>query len=102
MISLVSYRIYEIFYYAFREQPFFLYRMSYLWYTWVGFLITILVGLLVSWFTGPSKYSRADKKLFTPIIHGLLNSRNPQKANEAELAKMTNDVNNVTQASSKC
>lgn len=64
---------------AVREQPFFLYRMSYLWYTWVGFLITILVGLLVSWFTGPSKYSRADKRLFTPIIHGLLRSRDPQK-----------------------
>ncbi|XP_011685074.1 PREDICTED: sodium-coupled monocarboxylate transporter 1-like isoform X1 [Wasmannia auropunctata] len=64
---------------AVREQPFFLYRMSYLWYTWVGFLITILVGLLVSWFTGPSKYSRADKRLFTPIIHGLLRSSDPQK-----------------------
>ncbi|KYN10745.1 Sodium-coupled monocarboxylate transporter 1 [Trachymyrmex cornetzi] len=86
---------------AVREQPFFLYRMSYLWYTWVGFLITILVGLLVSWFTGPSKYSRADKRLFTPIIHGFLRSRDPQK-NEAEL-KMTNDVNDITmQTSSKC
>jgi len=53
--------------------------MSYLWYTWVGFLITILTGLLVSWFTGPSKYSRADKRLFTPIIHGFLRSRDPHK-----------------------
>ncbi|KYQ47116.1 Sodium-coupled monocarboxylate transporter 1 [Trachymyrmex zeteki] len=88
---------------AVREQPFFLYRMSYLWYTWVGFLITILVGLLVSWFTGPSKYSRADKRLFTPIIHGLLRSRDPQKVNEAELTKMTNDVNDIMiQTSSKC
>lgn len=54
--------------------------MSYLWYTWVGFLTTILIGLLVSWFTGPSKYSRADKRLFTPVIHGFLCSRDSQKA----------------------
>lgn len=105
--------------------------MSYLWYTWVGFLITILVGLLVSWFTGPSKYSHVDKKLFTPIIHGFLRSGDPQKTvhiiprssikkisyltnicnlvsfsfflqNETELAKMTNDVNDITQTSLKC
>ncbi|KAL6433377.1 hypothetical protein ACFW04_006496 [Cataglyphis niger] len=64
---------------AVREQPFFLYRISYLWYTWVGFLTTILIGLLVSWFTGPSKYSHTDKRLFTPIIHCLLSSKDPQK-----------------------
>ncbi|KAM0733658.1 Sodium-coupled monocarboxylate transporter 1 [Formica fusca] len=87
---------------AVREQPFFLYRMSYLWYTWVGFLTTILIGLLVSWFTGPSKYSRTDKQLFTPIIHCLLRSKDPQKANEAELGKMTSDVSDmITQTSSK-
>ena len=114
----------------FREQPFFLYRMSYLWYTLVGFLITILIGLLVSWFTGPSKYSCADKRLFTPVVHCFLSSRNYQNKvhiisrpsikqnilhnlmynlfyfsfflqNEAELAKMINDVNSITQTSSK-
>ncbi|XP_036147769.1 sodium-coupled monocarboxylate transporter 1 isoform X2 [Monomorium pharaonis] len=85
-----------------REQPFFLYRMSYLWYTLVGFLITILIGLLVSWFTGPSKYSCADKRLFTPVVHCFLSSRNYQNKNEAELAKMINDVNSITQTSSKC
>ncbi|XP_014485470.1 PREDICTED: sodium-coupled monocarboxylate transporter 1-like [Dinoponera quadriceps] len=88
---------------AVREQPFFLYRMSYLWYTWVGFLTTILVGLVVSWFTGPHKYSYADKRLFTPVIHGLLRSRVSPKANEAELTKITNDTSDTTaQISSKC
>lgn len=53
--------------------------MSYLWYTWVGFLTTILVGLVVSWFTGPNKYSCADKRLFTPIIHRFLRSKDPEK-----------------------
>lgn len=55
-----------------REPPFFLYRMSYLWYTWLGCLTAILVGLLVSWITGPNKRTPGDEKLYTPVIRGLL------------------------------
>lgn len=55
-----------------REAPFFLYRMSYLWYTWVGFLVAIIVGLLVSLVTGPNKYRVEDKKLYSPVIHRFL------------------------------
>lgn len=46
--------------------------MSYLWYTWLGCLTAILVGLLVSWITGPNKRTPGDEKLYTPVIHGLL------------------------------
>lgn len=35
---------------------------------------------MISWFTGPHKYSYADKRLFTPVIHGLLRSRDSPKA----------------------
>lgn len=55
-----------------REQPFFLYRMSYLWYTWIGFLTAIFTGLLVSWITGVNKRRPGDEKLYTPVIHGFL------------------------------
>ncbi|CAL7952543.1 unnamed protein product [Xylocopa violacea] len=54
------------------QQPFFLYRMSYLWYTWVGFLTAILIGLVVSWITGPNKRVPGDEKLYTPVIRSLL------------------------------
>ncbi|KAF3428900.1 hypothetical protein E2986_12519 [Frieseomelitta varia] len=57
---------------AIKEQPFFLYRMSYLWYTWVGCLTAIVVGLLVSWITGPNKRKPGDEKLYTPVIRSLL------------------------------
>ncbi|XP_011136582.2 sodium-coupled monocarboxylate transporter 1-like [Harpegnathos saltator] len=88
---------------AVREQPFFLYRMSYLWYTWVGFLTTILMGLVVSWFTGLYKYNCTDKRLFTPVIHGFLRSQNSPKADEAELTRTANDASDTTtQISSKC
>ncbi|XP_012252781.2 sodium-coupled monocarboxylate transporter 1-like [Athalia rosae] len=69
------------------EAPFFLYRMSYLWYTWVGFLVAILVGLFVSWITGPNKYRVEDKKLYTPVIHKLL-SRTSAATNNTELVKV--------------
>ncbi|CAG5104222.1 Similar to slc5a8: Sodium-coupled monocarboxylate transporter 1 (Danio rerio) [Cotesia congregata] len=63
--------------------PFFLYQMSYLWYTWIGFLTAIIIGLFVSWLTGFNKYKSEDKKLYTPVIHCLLPSR----------SKKTNAIN---------
>ncbi|OXU24946.1 hypothetical protein TSAR_015669 [Trichomalopsis sarcophagae] len=69
---------------AAEETPFFLYRMSYLWYTWVGFLTAIIVGLLVSWITGPNKYKAADYKLYTPIIRGLLRGKDIKPKSNVE------------------
>ncbi|XP_078050254.1 sodium-coupled monocarboxylate transporter 2 isoform X2 [Augochlora pura] len=58
-----------------REQPFLLYRMSYLWYTWVGFLIAISIGLLVSWITGSNRCKPGDEKLYTPAVRRFLRSK---------------------------
>nr|XP_033338575.1 sodium-coupled monocarboxylate transporter 2-like [Megalopta genalis] len=60
---------------ASREQPFLLYRMSYLWYTWVGFLIAISIGLLVSWITGSNRCKPGDEKLYTPAVRPFLRSK---------------------------
>lgn len=46
--------------------------MSYLWYSLVGLIITMVLGLLVSWMTGGNKYKNVDKKLYTPLIHRFL------------------------------
>ncbi|XP_043596869.1 sodium-coupled monocarboxylate transporter 2-like isoform X2 [Bombus pyrosoma] len=79
---------------AIKEPPFFLYRMSYLWYTWLGCLTAILVGLLVSWITGPNKRTPGDEKLYTPVIHGLLRdsvaiaAKRQQEGVVTELEKM--------------
>ncbi|KAK9293678.1 hypothetical protein QLX08_011424 [Tetragonisca angustula] len=79
---------------AIKEQPFFLYRMSYLWYTWVGCLTAIVVGLLVSWITGPNKRKPGDEKLYTPVIRSLLRKTativagKRQQETVAELEKM--------------
>lgn len=49
-----------------------MYRISYLWYTLIGFSTVILVGIIVSWITGPNKYNPRDVKLYTPIIRKFL------------------------------
>ncbi|KZC08682.1 Sodium-coupled monocarboxylate transporter 2 [Dufourea novaeangliae] len=80
---------------AIKEQPFILYRISYLWYTWVGFLTAILVGLLVSWITGVNKRKPGDEKLYTPIIHGFLRSKVAAVSNRqdtTELGKLGTDT----------
>ena len=78
---------------AIREQPFFLYRMSYLWYTWVGFLTAILIGLVVSWITGANKRKPGDENLYTPVIRGLLSTKvNAEQQESAELEKMPTDL----------
>ncbi|XP_076224195.1 sodium-coupled monocarboxylate transporter 2 isoform X2 [Nomia melanderi] len=81
---------------AIREQPFFLYRMSYLWYTWVGFITAILVGLLVSWLTGLNKRKPGDEKLYTPVIRGFLRSKTVavDQQDNAELEKIGMDAAN--------
>ncbi|XP_068084240.1 sodium-coupled monocarboxylate transporter 2 [Anabrus simplex] len=55
-----------------RDEPFALYRMSYLWYTALGTSTAIIVGLIVSFLTGPNDPKNVDPKLLTPVIHRFL------------------------------
>ncbi|XP_047368469.1 sodium-coupled monocarboxylate transporter 2-like isoform X3 [Vespa velutina] len=89
----------DIFENTIRDQPFFLYRMSYLWYTWVGFLTAILIGIIVSWITGPNKYKLGDIKLYTPIIHGLLRSKISRETNSMELSRRRSERKNLHHSS---
>nr|CAD7449788.1 unnamed protein product [Timema bartmani] len=55
-----------------REDVFFLYRMSYLWYSIIGTLTAIIVGLIVSFMTGPRDPRSIDPDLLSPVIHRFL------------------------------
>nr|CAD7397407.1 unnamed protein product [Timema poppensis] len=48
---------------------FFLYRISYLYYTLVGTMTVMIVGGTVSYFTGPKVPCKMDKRLFAPFLH---------------------------------
>ncbi|KAG8202012.1 hypothetical protein JTE90_010383 [Oedothorax gibbosus] len=45
-----------------------IYRISYLWYSGIGFFVVIIVGLLVSLIFGNDRHS-VDKKLMTPFFY---------------------------------
>lgn len=51
-----------------KEDPFILYRMSYMWYTGLAVLITVVVGLLVSFITGHTKPETLDPRLICPFF----------------------------------
>nr|CAD7576595.1 unnamed protein product [Timema californicum] len=53
-------------------RVFTLFRMSYMWYTLLGSLVSMLVALVVSYFTRPNKISSVDRKLLSPVIRRFL------------------------------
>lgn len=52
-----------------------LYRLSYLWYTLAGCLVSMLVGLLVSFVTKPEDPRDIDPALLAPFIRKLIPPR---------------------------
>ncbi|KAK7579577.1 hypothetical protein V9T40_000206 [Parthenolecanium corni] len=54
------------------SEPFLLFEISYLWYTLAGLLITLMVGITVSFLYGFNDPADVDRKLLTPLIHRFL------------------------------
>lgn len=59
-----------------RDPPFVLYQVSYQYYTAIGALTVLFVGLCVSHLTGCNNGKILDKNLFTPVIHRFLKRDN--------------------------
>ncbi|XP_063913872.1 sodium-coupled monocarboxylate transporter 2-like isoform X2 [Zophobas morio] len=57
-----------------KDAVFFLFRVSYIWYSGLGFLITIILGLVVSFVFGAQSPHDLDWKLLSPPIRKLLSS----------------------------
>ncbi|KAJ8940059.1 hypothetical protein NQ314_010893, partial [Rhamnusium bicolor] len=55
------------------EPPFVLYRISYMYYTALGTITALMVGLLVSYLTGSNKEKEVHKDLLSPVIYRFLN-----------------------------
>ncbi|XP_028033040.1 sodium-coupled monocarboxylate transporter 1-like isoform X1 [Bombyx mandarina] len=52
-----------------RSGTFFPYRLSYLYYTFIGMIVCVLVGALVSYFTRLNDPTMIHRDLLTPVIH---------------------------------
>ncbi|CAH0402025.1 unnamed protein product [Chilo suppressalis] len=61
-----------------RSGTFFLYRMSYLYYTLVGMTVCIMIGTIVSYFTQPNDPAMVHRDLLTPMIHRWLPAQDPR------------------------
>lgn len=53
-----------------------LYKLSYMYYTVVGTLTAIAVGIVVSYLTGCNKGKEVNPKLYSPIIYRFLPKKN--------------------------
>lgn len=54
------------------EEGFQIHHLSYLWYTLVGALITIVVSLLVSFALGANEPKRLERKLLAPFVRRMI------------------------------
>uniref|UniRef100_A0AAR5PFT8 Sodium/solute symporter n=1 Tax=Dendroctonus ponderosae TaxID=77166 RepID=A0AAR5PFT8_DENPD len=62
------------------EAAFFLYRISYMYYTPLGTIGAIAIGLVVSYLTGYNKGKKLDKDVFSPVVQRLLRAQPPLDA----------------------
>jgi hypothetical protein len=58
-----------------RDEPMYIYRVSYTLYTMIGVATAIVVGLVVSFLTKPNNLEDVDSDLITPVIHRFLPSK---------------------------
>ena len=71
---------------------FYLYRISYMWYSPIGFLMTVIIGLIVSYFCRlvfREKPQYLDPDLFFPCIGKCMRARQ-QRDNETDEKNFTN------------
>lgn len=52
-----------------KSEVFYLYAVSYYWYTVIGVLISCTVGVIASYFFGFNDPKSIDKDLLTPLVH---------------------------------
>nr|CAD7194225.1 unnamed protein product [Timema douglasi] len=54
------------------QEVFGLYKISYLWYSAIGFMVTVILGIIVSFLTNPQDPCSLDPRLQSPPIRRLL------------------------------
>ncbi|KAF7285221.1 hypothetical protein GWI33_011544 [Rhynchophorus ferrugineus] len=74
------------------ERPFWLYQMSYMYYTAVGALAAIVLGIIVSYFTGYNRKKKISKDLLSPVVHRFLKDDDPIQNNHIELSTKAENI----------
>ncbi|XP_060535414.1 sodium-coupled monocarboxylate transporter 2-like [Cylas formicarius] len=63
-------------------KPFFLFRLTFYWYTFLGMAITIVLGVIISYIVEEEDAHPVDKCLVSPVIHFLLPKSGKEQAGE--------------------
>ncbi|XP_066143288.1 sodium-coupled monocarboxylate transporter 1-like isoform X2 [Euwallacea fornicatus] len=63
------------------ELPFVLYRISYMYYTPIGSIIAILIGLVVSYCMGHNRNKEVNEEAISPMVQKFLNRSKPGESN---------------------
>ncbi|XP_066992319.2 sodium-coupled monocarboxylate transporter 2 [Anabrus simplex] len=66
------------------DDVFWLYRVSYMYYTFIGTCTVFIVGLLVSFATGPRRPEDLDGRLFAPFVKRWIEKRQQNIATHTE------------------
>lgn len=69
------------------SPPFFLYRLSYMYYTALGCITAIIVGLIVSYLTGNNK-EKVHEDLLSPIIYRFIKEKQCNTKDQSEDCKI--------------
>lgn len=80
------------------EEPFFLYKVSYLYYPMIGVAVCVIVGFAVSVLTGLNKPRKMDPDLLSPVIHNFISFVNEKEMVNIKLMqghKDSVDLNNI-------
>ncbi|XP_035919646.1 sodium-coupled monocarboxylate transporter 1 [Anopheles stephensi] len=77
------------------EPEFALYHISYLWYTTMGALITIIIAVIVSFIVGANKPDEMNPNLFSPFIQRILIRR--RIAARTQLEMVTGGIKEIIQ-----
>ncbi|XP_066255129.1 sodium-coupled monocarboxylate transporter 1-like [Euwallacea similis] len=73
------------------ELPFVLYRISYMYYTPIGTITAILIGLVVSYCMGHNRNKEINKEAISPVVQKFLNRSKPDE-NNIDLKAMSADL----------
>ncbi|XP_073973566.1 sodium-coupled monocarboxylate transporter 1-like [Rhodnius prolixus] len=77
------------------ELPMWLYRVSYLWYSAIGCLVTFIVGVIVSYISGMNNPAHINAQLISPPVKTLLDSLPTKLRDSLNLTVKTKEPTSV-------
>lgn len=81
------------------EPTFMLYKLSYMYYTLLGSITAIVVGLIVSHLTGTNREKEIHMDLLSPVIYRFLKKRSGNKENNKNTTNNIVSSNNIQMSS---